>query len=338
MGHVRGGWHCHGLRHLPPRPQATDIGSVYLPLRHPRWWKGRSASSSTCWQFSPPLRYGGIAGPRRSPDRQRHGFQRLDRREIATPVLVVIVAVLTACFVASAVSGISRGIQWLSNINMVLAVLLAVIVFVAGPTLVYPEPDPAAVGDYARDLAKWPRGPKPSATRPCASGCPAGPSSTGHGGCPGRPLLACSSPGSAAAAPSGSSSPECCWSPASSASSGSGSSAAPPSESSAGRQATPDNRRWLGQDRQRNSRPSPLTVPCSICSTTCPCPRHGHSAVAILAMVLVAIFFVTGADCGVHHDGLAQLQRVRANPPGSGHLLGCPDRRSRGGDAPRRRR
>ena len=54
--------------------------------------------------------------------------------EIGTPVLVVIVAVLTSCFVASAVSGISRGIQWLSNINMVLAVVLALIVFVAGPT------------------------------------------------------------------------------------------------------------------------------------------------------------------------------------------------------------
>jgi choline/carnitine/betaine transport len=74
--------------------------------------------------------------------------------EIGTPVLVVIVAVLTACFVASAVSGISRGIQWLSNINMVLAVILAMIVFIAGPTLFILNLIPAAVGDYARDLAE----------------------------------------------------------------------------------------------------------------------------------------------------------------------------------------
>lgn len=73
--------------------------------------------------------------------------------ELGTPVLVAIVAVLTACFVASAVSGISRGIQWLSNINMVLAVVLAVIVFIAGPTLFILNLIPAAVGDYARDLA-----------------------------------------------------------------------------------------------------------------------------------------------------------------------------------------
>jgi choline/carnitine/betaine transport len=74
--------------------------------------------------------------------------------ETGTPVLVAIVAILTACFVASAVSGISRGIQWLSNINMVLAVILALIVFVAGPTLFILNLIPAAVGDYARDLAE----------------------------------------------------------------------------------------------------------------------------------------------------------------------------------------
>ncbi|WP_251039291.1 BCCT family transporter [Arthrobacter sp. ISL-72] len=74
--------------------------------------------------------------------------------EIGTPVLVVIVAILTSCFVASAVSGISRGIQWLSNINMVLAVVLALIVFVAGPTLFILNLIPSAVGDYARDLAE----------------------------------------------------------------------------------------------------------------------------------------------------------------------------------------
>lgn len=74
--------------------------------------------------------------------------------EVGTPVLVVIVAILTFCFVASAVSGISKGIQWLSNINMVLAVVLAIIVFIAGPTLFILNLFPSAIGDYARDLAE----------------------------------------------------------------------------------------------------------------------------------------------------------------------------------------
>jgi len=72
--------------------------------------------------------------------------------QLATPILVGIVAILTFCFIASAVSGIKRGIQWLANINMVLAVVLAIIVFLVGPTLFILNLIPAAVGDYAANL------------------------------------------------------------------------------------------------------------------------------------------------------------------------------------------
>ena len=71
---------------------------------------------------------------------------------VGTPVLVTIIAVLTVAFVLSAVSGIARGIQWLSNINMVLALVLAVFVFVAGPTLLILNLLPSALGDYVRDF------------------------------------------------------------------------------------------------------------------------------------------------------------------------------------------
>ncbi|OMH31504.1 BCCT family transporter [Tersicoccus sp. Bi-70] len=74
--------------------------------------------------------------------------------ESATPVLVLIIALLTAAFVASAVSGIERGIQWLANTNSVLAVILAVFIFVVGPTMFILNLIPAAVGDYFRDLAE----------------------------------------------------------------------------------------------------------------------------------------------------------------------------------------
>ncbi|GAB2580955.1 BCCT family transporter [Microlunatus antarcticus] len=67
-------------------------------------------------------------------------------------VYVVIIAILTVCFVASAVSGIERGIQWLSNTNMVLAILLALLVFVVGPTIFILNMIPSALGDYIRDL------------------------------------------------------------------------------------------------------------------------------------------------------------------------------------------
>lgn len=69
-------------------------------------------------------------------------------------LLVAIVAVLTLAFVASAVSGVSRGIQWLSNTNMVLALLLAVFVFVLGPTVLILNLIPTTLGAYASQLAE----------------------------------------------------------------------------------------------------------------------------------------------------------------------------------------
>jgi choline/carnitine/betaine transport len=70
-----------------------------------------------------------------------------------TLLLVTVVALLTLAFVASAVSGVSRGIQWLSNINMVLALVLAIFVFVVGPTVLILNLLPTALGDYAANLA-----------------------------------------------------------------------------------------------------------------------------------------------------------------------------------------
>jgi choline/carnitine/betaine transport len=68
-------------------------------------------------------------------------------------VLIGIIAVLTVAFVLSAVSGVAKGIQWLSNINMVLAVALALFVFVVGPTVFILNLVPTSIGSYIQDLA-----------------------------------------------------------------------------------------------------------------------------------------------------------------------------------------
>ncbi|WP_346777358.1 BCCT family transporter [Streptomyces sp. HNM0575] len=73
-------------------------------------------------------------------------------QHVGTPILVVIIAVLTAAFVASAISGVEKGIQWLSNINMVLAGLLVVFVFVVGPTVLMLNLLPTSVGSFIGDL------------------------------------------------------------------------------------------------------------------------------------------------------------------------------------------
>ncbi|TQN40947.1 choline/carnitine/betaine transport [Blastococcus colisei] len=72
--------------------------------------------------------------------------------DLGNSLLVVIIAILTMAFVASAVSGIAKGIQYLANINMVLALILAVFVFVVGPTVFILNLIPTTVGNYFADL------------------------------------------------------------------------------------------------------------------------------------------------------------------------------------------
>lgn len=73
--------------------------------------------------------------------------------KVGNGVLVGIIAVLTVAFILSAVSGVAKGIQWLSNINMVLAIALALFVFVLGPTVFILNLVPTSIGSYLQDLA-----------------------------------------------------------------------------------------------------------------------------------------------------------------------------------------
>ncbi|MDU5308241.1 MAG: BCCT family transporter [Varibaculum cambriense] len=66
--------------------------------------------------------------------------------------LFVIISVLTAAFIASAVSGISRGIRLLSNINMGLAFCLMAFIFFAGPTVFILNLVPSTLMNYLSDL------------------------------------------------------------------------------------------------------------------------------------------------------------------------------------------
>ncbi|MCX4392348.1 BCCT family transporter [Streptomyces sp. NBC_00053] len=83
------------------------------------------------------------------------GFHELHwKEETGTGLLVLIIAVLTVAFVASAISGVEKGIQWLSNTNMVLALVLAVFVFVAGPTIIVLDLLPTSIAAYFGNLAQ----------------------------------------------------------------------------------------------------------------------------------------------------------------------------------------
>lgn len=66
----------------------------------------------------------------------------------------VIIAVVTVLFIASAWSGLSKGIKYLSNTNMVLAALLLVIVIIVGPTLLILDMFTDTFGKYMQHIVE----------------------------------------------------------------------------------------------------------------------------------------------------------------------------------------
>ncbi len=65
---------------------------------------------------------------------------------------LLIIWVLTACFVVSAVTGIEKGVQFLSNANAVAAVVLVLFLFVVGPTVFILSTLTEGIGAYLTQL------------------------------------------------------------------------------------------------------------------------------------------------------------------------------------------
>jgi len=68
------------------------------------------------------------------------------------PVQLMIIAITTAAFIASAATGINRGIKWLSNASLVFAGLLLLFVLTLGPTVVQLEAFTQGIGSYVGDV------------------------------------------------------------------------------------------------------------------------------------------------------------------------------------------
>lgn len=71
-----------------------------------------------------------------------------------TAVQFLIIGVVTVLFMLSAISGLGRGIKWLSNANLLMAVLLMVFVLFAGPTNFLLNFFTATLGSYLQNLPK----------------------------------------------------------------------------------------------------------------------------------------------------------------------------------------
>ncbi len=73
---------------------------------------------------------------------------------VNTSAQVGIIVVTTALFLTSAVTGVARGIKWLSSFNLIMAALLALAVFVLGPTVAIIDTFTNTLGSYLSEFVR----------------------------------------------------------------------------------------------------------------------------------------------------------------------------------------
>lgn len=133
------------------KERGNRISSVFVPLfgqRRADGWQGKAvdllAVFATVFGTATSLGLGAlqIAG----------GLNETVGLNASTSLELLIIVVLGAAFVFSAMSGLHRGVKWLSSINLVLAACLMLFVFVVGPSVYILNSIPATVGPYLQEL------------------------------------------------------------------------------------------------------------------------------------------------------------------------------------------
>ena len=82
------------------------------------------------------------------------GLNSLMGLPVGSTSQVGIILVTTVLFLASAVTGVTKGIKWLSNINLTLAALLTMAVFVMGPTVAIIDTFTSTLGSYVSEFVR----------------------------------------------------------------------------------------------------------------------------------------------------------------------------------------
>ena len=82
------------------------------------------------------------------------GLNRVFGLPVGAASQVGIIAVTTALFLLSAVTGVDKGIKWLSSANLVVAALLALAVFVLGPTVAIVDTFTSTLGGYLSEFVR----------------------------------------------------------------------------------------------------------------------------------------------------------------------------------------
>jgi choline/glycine/proline betaine transport protein len=80
------------------------------------------------------------------------GLEYLGWAQSSPWLIIAIITVITCIAIWSVVSGVHKGLKWLSNINMSIAAGLALVVFLVGPTIFLLQAIPGNAGGYLSQL------------------------------------------------------------------------------------------------------------------------------------------------------------------------------------------
>ncbi len=127
-----------------------QISDMLQPIigRHHRGWIGKvvniSAVVATAVGVATALGFGTV--------QIAAGVERVFGLHAGIPLQLTIIAVAFVLYMASSLSGVGRGMKWLSNVNLVLAALLLALVLVLGPTGAIFNTFTTTLGSYLNQL------------------------------------------------------------------------------------------------------------------------------------------------------------------------------------------
>ena len=224
---------------------------------------------------------------------------------ISNAIGVLIIVTITALFVLSAVSGVERGIQFLSNLSGGATIALMVFFLLAGPTVFIIGTSIETIGGYILNV--FPMSLRHGHVHRLRTGWRRGRSSTGRGGSPGRRSSARSSP----------------------ASRGAGRSA---SSSSASWRRRPA---WASSGSRSSGRPRidmQISGATDLIATTATPELSLFTALeelpfttitSVLSMILIAFFFISGADAAAIVMGMLASRGVLHPARTVTAVMGC---------------
>ncbi|WP_171955741.1 BCCT family transporter [Stenotrophomonas maltophilia] len=132
------------------RQGGGQISDMLQPIigRHHRGWAGKvvniSAVVATAVGVATALGFGTV--------QIAAGVQRVFGVQAGVPLQLTIIAVAFVLYMASTLSGVGRGMKWLSNVNLALAALLLALVLVLGPTGAIFNTFTTTLGSYLNQL------------------------------------------------------------------------------------------------------------------------------------------------------------------------------------------